>query len=334
MVLATKNLVKIALNTIIGAILVIIWLQFVDLGEIFANLTKVNVVLLTPVFIFLLLSPAIRALRLKIFLAPIKKLSLKDLIFLNGAATMLNFLIPLRGGEIAKGFYLHQVYHLPLSKSLIWIFLDRFIDFLAVLILATGLFFLIPTSLPFSFITIIIFIIFIIVILIYLMVYKSYFAKKIFLFLKHLLIVNIIKIYFYRIINHLLESLAILKRKPLDLIYLLFLTILAYAADGAIWYFTFLAIGSSEDYLKMYLGQLLSALTYLIPAAPGYVGSAEASGLLILSGVLGIEANLASSMIVLFHILSAVFLLVFGLVAIYFLKINLSLILKQVLRRG
>lgn len=332
--LARKTLFKIAVNSAVGIGLVAVWLRFVDIKEIFANLTKVNLFLLIPIFVLLFTSPVIRALRLKIFLAPIKKLSFKDLIFLNGAATMLNFFIPIRGGEIAKGFYLHQVYHLPLAKSLIWIFLDRFIDFLVVLMLAAGLFFIVPTSLPLNFITIIIVITFIIFILIFLIVYQVNFAKKILNFLTNLLILNIIKIYFERLVNHLLDSFAVLKRKPLDLISLFFLTILAYGVDGAIWYSIFISLGYYQDYLKMYLGQLLSALTYLIPAAPGYVGSAEASGLLILSGVFGLDLNLSSSMIVLFHIVSAVFILLFGLLSIYFLKLDLNLILQKVLRRG
>ena len=112
------------------------------------------------------------------------------------------------------------------------------------------------------------------------------------------------------------------------------ITVLAYAADAAIWYFSFMALGVNMSFLKMYLGQLLSALTYLVPAAPGYVGSAEASGLLILSGVFGIQANLASAMIVLLHITSALFVLIFGLISIYSLKIKVGTLLKRVLKRN
>lgn len=247
---------------------------------------------------------------------------------------MLNFFIPIRAGEIAKGVYLHSNYKLPFGKSLIWIFLDRFIDFLAVLILATILFFLIPTSLPLNFLTIIIIITVIIVILIYLMVYQSFFSEKMLGFLTHLLIVNSIKIYFRGIYTYFLNSFIILKRKPQDLVILFSLTALAYAADAAIWFFTFLAIGSNQDFFKMYLAQLLSALTYLVPAAPGYVGSAEASGLLIFSGVLGINPNLASSMTVLFHVVTVLFVVIFGVISVYFLKINLGLIFQKVLNRS
>ncbi len=331
---ATKTFFKIAINTIIGIVLILIWLRFVDIKQLAITLSTVDIIKLLPVFLFLSLSPSIRALRLKIFLLPIKNIPLRDLIFLNGLGMLFNFLIPIRGGEIAKGIYLNKAYNLPVSKSLIWIFLDRFIDFLAVLILAAGLFFLIPTALSITFVIIITIIIFINLFLIFLMVYKSIFAKKLFKLLSYLLIVNNIKIYFERIYNSFLESFTILKRKPKDIIFLFFLTVLAYAADGAIWYFTFWALNEPQEYFKMYLGQLLSALTYLVPAAPGYVGSAEASGLLIFSGVFGINPDLASAMTVLFHISTALFVLIFGILSVYLLKVNAGMVVKKILNRS
>ncbi len=325
---------KILINTLLGIILIFIWSRFVNLGEIFANLSKVNYMYLIPIFLFFLLSPVLRAFRLKIFLNEVKKTKFLDLIFLNGVAMVLNFFIPIRAGEIAKGIYLNTRYELPLGKSVIWIFIDRFVDFLAVLTLAAVLFFFVPTSLNITFIVILTAILIAALVLTYLMVFKADFTKKFFGFLKSILIVNSIKIYFERFSSFILEAFSILDRHPKDLAMMLGITVLAYGADAAIWYFSFMALGVNMNFLKMYLGQLLSALTYLIPAAPGYVGSAEASGLLILSGIFGIQANLASAMIVLFHIIAAVFVLVFGLISIYFLKIDLGLILRKALKRG
>lgn len=327
-------MLKILFNTALGLVLIFIWSRFVNVGEIFANLSKVNILYLGPVFLFMLLAPAIRAVRLKIFLSEIKKIKLLDLIFLNGAAMMLNFFIPVRAGEILKGIYLNTNYKLPLGKSVIWIFIDRFVDFLAVLLLSAILFFLVPTSLNITFITIIIIILTIALMLTYLVVHQKSFAKKLFIFLRHLLILRSIKIYFDKFSNFILESFSILNRHPKDLGLMIGFTVLAYAADAAIWYFTFISLGANQNFFKMYLGQALSALTYLVPAAPGYVGSAEASGLLILSGVFGIQPNLASAMIVLIHVLSALFVLIFGLISIYSLKINVGSLLKRVLNRS
>ena len=315
-------MIKILFNTLLGLFLIFIWSRFVNLGEIFKTISKLQLIYLIPVFLFMLLSPIIRAIRLKIFLSEIKKISLKDLIFLNGVAQMLNFFIPIRAGEIAKGVYLNTQYDLPLGKSVVWIFIDRFVDFLVVLILA-GFFLKIPY-----------FALILLLLAVYLAVFQINLAKKIVKFLRPLLIEKHIKIYFERFSHFILDSFVILKRHPKDLGLMGILTVLGYGADGGIWYFTFRALEVNQDFLKMYLGQLLSALTYLIPAAPGYVGSAEASGTLILSGVFGIEVNLASAMIVLFHITTAVFMIILGLISIFNLKLDMGLIFRKVLRKG
>lgn len=327
-------MLKILFNTVLGLILIFIWSRFVDLNEIMATLSKINPVYLLPVLLFMILSPFFRAVRLKIFLSEIKKIKLLDMFFLNGAAMMLNFFIPVRAGEFLKGFYLNTNYSLPLGKSVIWIFIDRFVDFLGVLFFAATLFFIVPTALDAKFISILSILLASALAMTYLVVYQPALARKFFNFLRYFLIVKRFKIYFDRFTGFILETFSILKRHPKDLALMMILTVLGYAADAAIWYFTFLSLGVNLGFLKMYLGQTLSALTYLIPAAPGYVGSAEASGLLILSGIFGINANLASAMIVLFHVLSALFVLIFGLISIYSLKINLSSVWKKVFRKG
>ncbi len=327
-------MLKILFNAVLGIILIFVWSRFVDLNQIFSTLSRVNLAYLGPIILFMFLSPVIRAVRLKVFLAEIKKIKLLDLIFLNGAAMVLNFFIPIRAGELVKGVYLNSSYDLPLGKSVIWIFMDRFVDFLAVLLLAAVLFFIVPTTLNIKFIIAIAIILIAALLLVYLMVFRVGFTKKLFNLLRYLLIVNSIKRYFDRFTDFILESFSILKRHPKDLGAMAVITVLAYAADASIWYFTFKALGIDLGFLKMYLGQLLSALTYLVPAAPGYVGSAEASGLLILSGVFGVEPNLASAMTVLFHIISAVFVLIFGLISIYSLKIEVGSLLKRVLKRN
>ncbi len=324
-------MIKILFNSVLGIVLILIWAHFVNLEQIFQIISKVSLPGLLPVFLFMLLSPVLRALRLKIFLSEIKKIKLLDLIFLNGSAMMLNFFIPIRMGEIAKGVFLNSRYNIHIGKAIIWVFMDRFVDFLAVLAIAG--FLLIPTSLNITFIKIIIIILSTCLILTYLAVFQKDFAQKIVKFLTPLFIIKSIKIYFERFTSFILESFSILRRHPKDLSLMLVVTILAYGADAAIWFFTFLALSSPQNYFKMYLGQLLSALTYLIPAAPGYVGSAEASGTLILSGVFGINANLASAMIVLFHILSAIFVIIFGLISIFSLKLDLGLIFKKAFRK-
>lgn len=327
-------MLKIIFNSLLGLGLIFIWSKFVNLGEIFQTISKANIPSLGLVVIFMLLSPIIRAIRLKVFLSKIKNIPLLDLIFLNGVAMMLNFFIPIRAGEVAKGVYLNTRFNLNLGKSIIWIFLDRFVDFMVVLLLASILLFIVPTNLPESLSKTVALIFTGALVMTYLAVFQINLTKKLVVFLKHLLIVNAIKIQFEKFSHFILESFSVLNRSLKDLSLIVFLSVLAYVADALIWYFIFVSLGQTQQFIKMFLSQLLSALTYLIPAAPGYVGSAEASGLLIFSGVFGIDPNLASAMTVLFHILFAIFVLIFGLVSVFNLKIDLGLILKKAFKKG
>ena len=330
----SKFFVRIIINLAVGLFLILIWLKFVSINEILDKLLRINPVSLLPLFFFLFLSSFLRAFRLKVFLSEIKKIKLLDLVFLTGVSQMLNFFIPIRAGELAKGVYLNLRYGIQTGKAIIWVFIDRLLDFLVVLLSAGLLLVIVPTSLSITAIKFIIIILTIALLLTYLAVFQLNFSKKLVRFLTPLFIEKHLKIYFVRFTSFILDSFSVLDRNPKDLLVMVLLTIFAYGSDAFIWYFGFVSLGAVQDYLKMYLGQLLSALTYLIPAAPGYVGSAEASGTLILAGVFGIDANLASAMIVLFHIASALFVIAFGLISTFSLKLDLGLKFRKALRKG
>lgn len=321
--MSIKTLIRIVANTILGIILVLVWLHFVNINEILATLKTVDLLYVLPMMVLIFSSLCIRAYRLKYFLQPFVNINYWQLLFLNGTALMLNFLIPIRAGDLAKGVYLAGHYKLPMAKSIIWIFLDRFLDFITAVVLSVLLLMFVPNQLPNSFIFVLVGLSFGLILMVYLMVYRVNVAQRVFKALR----------LFESLYRFFLTTFTIFKRKPKEVLVLVLFTFLAYASDTLIWYFTFISLGSYQELVKLYLVQLLSALTYLIPAAPGYVGSAEASGLLVFTGIFGIDVNLASSVTVIFHIVTAVFILIFGSVSIYFLKFDLGGVLKKVFRK-
>lgn len=332
--LSQKVFLRLLINTLIGASLVFVWLRFVNIEEILSVLSSTNFLFVLPIVFFTVFTPAVRAIRLRILLSKIADIPMKDLIFLNGMALMLNFLIPIRAGEIAKALYLNQTYQLPFAKSLAWIFFDRFLDFMFVLIAAGVLLFFIPTSLP-VFFSVVLFLIGLSAFAItYLMIFHVKFSERIFKFIGNLLIFDKFKKTFEKIHVFFLDITSVMKLSPHKYTQILVITIVSYLGDGLVWYFAFLAVAQQTSIIKMYLAQLLSALTYLIPAAPGYVGSAEASGLLILSGVFGYDQNISSAIIVLFHVCIIVGIPIYGIVSIYGLKIDLTSILKKSIEKG
>ncbi|MDO8618911.1 MAG: lysylphosphatidylglycerol synthase transmembrane domain-containing protein [Candidatus Daviesbacteria bacterium] len=323
-------LLKILFNTFIGVIAVFVWLKFVNLSDIKTILVGVKPQYLILILFTIWLAISFRAFRLKFFLSPLHKIRLREILWLNGVSIMLNFLIPIRGGDITRGIYLSRTYHIPVQRSLTWVFLDHFIDFLVLLLLTPPLLLLVPNNLGGNVGMIAIGISGVMLIVAYLMIFQASFAKILLEFATNFLIFDIFKKHFRKFYIHMLDSFMILKRSSHELIFLVFITIMAYLADGLTLYFTFLSVGIHISYIESFLAQFLSALTYLVPAAPGYVGSAEASGLIVFSAVLGINQNLASAASLVFHGSLAIFAIVYGIFCLQALDLNPFVLLKRV----
>lgn len=255
-----------------------------------------------------------------------QKVSLKDLIYVNFLGQFLSFMVPIRAGEIAKSVFLFSQYKLPLSHSIVWILLDRFLDFWTNLALVGILIMFTKSNVPGNFGALLFLIFASFSLVSSFMIYKSDLTKSILIFFTK-------KTKLGSIANSIIDGFEVLRRKPFELLILLALTLSALISDALMWLYVLLALGVQLGYLEVLLGSLLSALTFLIPAAPGYVGSAEASTLAVFSGVLRLPVNLSSSAAVLYHILAAIALLVSGLTSLYLLKFDLKLVWKQI-RKG
>jgi uncharacterized membrane protein YbhN (UPF0104 family) len=77
--------------------------------------------------------------------------------------------------------------------------------------------------------------------------------------------------------------------------------------DAGVFYLMFASLGARVPPMVVLTGYALFVVTFIVPGAPGYVGSMEAFGSLIF-GALGAGQALAASMVVLFHALNAIIL--------------------------
>lgn len=331
LVLKNKLFLRILLNSLLGLVLVVIWSRFIDLSQVWQILKTVDFRFMVTFFGLIFMAGVLRSLRFKLLLKDYK-LPLKELLMLNFLSQFLSFMIPVRLGEITKGVYLNSTFDLPLGKTLVWVFIDRFLDFWVVLFLASTLFLIVPTNLPADIRGLVLLLLVIFTLFSILMVTSQNSFKKIVTFLSNFLIVGNIKRWFVSFTHTIIDGFEILRQSPAHLITLLALTITATLAEGLIWFFIFLSLGVQFGFSKAVMGNVLNALTFLAPAAPGYVGSVEAASLAIFSGVLGLDANLSSAASILFHILTLIALPVFGVTSLYFLKFDLNLVWKKLRR--
>lgn len=327
-----KLVVKLLINTSIGVVLILIWLQFVDIGQIAKVLKTAKPTPLFFALLFVAIASVLRTVRLKLLLSQYN-LPLRELIPLQFVSQFLSFFIPIRAGEIAKSIYLSSQFSLPLGKSIVWILIDRFLDFWVNLLLVGTLILFVSTNLPVNFKYILFSILAVFTTLAMVAVLSSKFAHKLIDILNKILIFPKLRQIFITTSSTIIEGFEVLRRDPSELFIIVLLTILAAIGDSMIWFFALRAINVDLEFLKIVLGNLLSALTFMIPAAPGYVGSAEAAGLAVFGGILGLDPTIASAGTVLTHILSALALLIFGIASLYFLKFDLNLVWRKILRK-
>lgn len=323
-----KVLLRIALNSLLGAILIFAWSRFVNLNEVGETLRTVDLRYGILFFLLFISSGFVRAARLRLLLKG-HKIALKDLTMLHYLSQFLSFLIPIRAGEIAKSVYLTTQTGSPLSKTVVWVFVDRFLDFWVAVLLIGSLLPFVKTTLPGGF-TNIVFIALALFTLAFVIALKSEdLIKKIASFLSNFLVVNSIKKWFVTFTHSIAEGFEVLRRSPLELGIMIGLTVFATLIDSLVWIVSFAAFHIKLEPLTAIWADALTALTFLIPAAPGYVGSAEAAGAAVFSGILGLPINITSAALVFFHILTLLAILLLGITSLYVLKFDLSSVWKK-----
>lgn len=325
--------VKLVANSVLGIALVFIWSRFVNFGQILDILKTTDPKFVLSFISFFGLAGALRGIRFKILLHKYHRIPVKDMVMLTYLAQFLSFMIPLRIGELSKSVYLHSQYNLHLGKAVVWVFIDRFLDFLMIIATICILLQFIPTILPENFLPIILAVLVLFGVGFIAAVVSGRFLKKAMVFVSHILVFSSLKKGFISFTHTIIDGFDILRREPWELIGLLVFTLFILVVDGMIWWSAFSALGVNLGIFKSMLGNGLSALTFLIPSAPGYVGSAEAAGLAVFGGVLGFNANLASAATILMHIITMVCLLAFGLTSLYLLKFDLGAVWRK-LRKG
>ncbi len=327
-----RNLKRILINSLVGLVLIIVWLQFINIKDVLKIIESVRVEILGLILVSYFFAGIFRSLRLKILLSEYN-LPISKLIPLTYLSQLLSFLIPLRVGEVSKSVYLSSQQNLPFTKSVVWIFIDRFLDFWVDLLLILLLLFVVRIDLPGELEQIILAILLAFSVMPIFMIASSKFSKSAITFFSKLFYFKSLKEGLEKTGHNIIEGFKILHRNPFELVTMMGLTVLASVADSFVWIVTFYALGIEMPFLRNLLGSLLTALTFLIPAAPGYVGSAEAAGLAVFGGILGINANTASAAALINHIVSTITLLILGIGSIYLLKFNLSLVWSKISRK-
>ncbi len=303
----------IIIQTVLGLGLLAAWLYLVDLGEVAESLRQARWLIVLLAAGVGISSSMLRSQRWRIILRPIHLVPLLDLWLISVASSLINFIIPLRTGEVARSLFLRQRHRIPILTSLPTIAIDRSFDLLAVLLIgAIGGLAGINLGGKLSFVLLgagLVFLGFVLFI-----AAAIFFGDRVMALFSRILPERVDETLRNRLLGFMasfLEGFGAVRRKPRDLAPILGVSLLTALMDGVLFYLLFRSLSIAISLPLVLTGFALFTLTFLVPGAPGYVGSMEAFGSLVFGG-LGVGQAGAASVVILYHAYNVVALGITG----------------------
>lgn len=253
-------------------------------------------------------------------------------------SNMVNFVFPIRFGEILKLYIIKKVANISYPSSVSATLVDRASQLLIILLL---LFFTPPAGFVFSQWSsrfILVFIAFVIL-SICLFAFGVRLLDIIANWLKGLLLLLRLdqdkvkhfsegkSISFCR---ESLEKMNISEFSKWDLLIILLLSFVIISVDGICYYFIINAFGVPITLLQGTLAACFMQLLFILPAPPGQAGTAEMYPVLIFSWGLGMASSIISSAALLWHLLTTVVFIMLGVCSAASLGVGLGSMLHDI----
>jgi uncharacterized protein (TIRG00374 family) len=268
---------------------------------------------------------SIRGIRWKLFLNPIGKVSTLKAIQLFWVGVFFNFILPVRGGEIAKSLMLKRVAGIPVSQSLPTVAMDKALDLMPVLIIIALVpilgvqmdikLWLVLGAVGSILIGMIVFIM--------LAAWKRNAAINLLQNMTRLLpkfLASKIEGFATGFVDSLLAGAS----QPRIFLPAVLLTILAVFCDGLFAMLAFWTIGSSIPFGTAIFGYTVYITFYILPTTPGEVGTNEAVGLLVFSGLLHQIPTQVNAMFFFSHPYTAIIMCTLGLICLSALGLTIN----------
>lgn len=329
-----KPAVRVAFGLLIGVALLALVAQFVNVPSTIQVLQRH---LATPQGIaYALLSGvaflsafAFRGMRWRLFLNPIRRLSPLRVMQIFLIGTFLNFLLPIRGGEVAKALILKRTASIPVSKSLPTIAMDKALDLLPALFIIA--------IVPLLGMTLDIKIWLILILVGGLLVGMTLFValaawkRNLAIGLLHRSIAILPQFIGGKIegfATGFVDALLMGASRPKIFIRAVLLTAVAVFCEGMFAMLAFWTVGLHISFGVAIFGYTLYNMFYILPTPPGQVGSNEAVGLLVFTGLLGLPAEKVTAMFLFSHPWAALMMTVIGMASLSALGLTISGALK------
>ena len=113
-----KNIIILVIGFGFGIALFLLWLGFVPIEELLQEIRSISLKHVIAASVCYLLAYFVRSIRWNILLSGKIKLSLKDTWMYAMGGNLLNYLVPIRAGELAKAWFVKRNHRVSIVQSL------------------------------------------------------------------------------------------------------------------------------------------------------------------------------------------------------------------------
>jgi uncharacterized protein (TIRG00374 family) len=305
-------------------ILVLIFLRLVNFGAVYQRLEHLSLGLALLSGLVFLAAYAVRALRWRRFLAPYE-VSAPRVVAIYLVAIFVNWLLPVRGGELAKSVLLRRSHGIPISRSLPTVVMDKAMDLLpAVGLLAVLPFVHVRLSRPLWLLLLSALAVLGVGVLV--LGLAAWRRDRTVAGITRLLGTMLPGGLWRRIepfMVRFIDTLLALFRRPRLLFIAAVYTAGAVGLDALFCFLAFRAVGETIALPIAVIGFTFFNLAYILPTPPGQIGSNEVVGLLIFSGLFGVDRSAVAAMFLFSHAWTAILMAGSGTLCLTAMRLNL-----------
>jgi uncharacterized protein (TIRG00374 family) len=315
--------VRMALGFVVALILVATFVKLVNLSSVLQRLEHLNFALAILCGLVFLGAYVIRALRWRCFMAD-DTVSAPRVIAIYQVAIFVNWLLPIRGGELVKALLLRRLNNIAVSESLPTVAMDKTMDLLPAVGLIALLAFL-PLQLSRPLWVLLLMVLTVLVcgaLFLGLAAWRKPMALRV-LAWPMAKLPAFVRQRLEPFTMRFVDALLALVVRPRLLLVAAGYTILAVCCDALFCQLAFLAIGARVAFPVVLYGYTFYNLAYILPTPPGQIGSNELIGLLVFTGLLRIDPSVVGTMFVFSHPWTAMLMVMSGLLCLGAMGLNL-----------
>ncbi|MFO7896002.1 MAG: lysylphosphatidylglycerol synthase transmembrane domain-containing protein [Candidatus Cloacimonadales bacterium] len=325
-----KNSINLLLGIFLGIIFLLLWFKMIDWQEFASFFQQFDLWAVVLFSAFYVLAYFLRSLRWRLILQPITNLQPHTSFFIFMTGLMINYLIPIRAGELTKSFILKVRRDIPVSKSLPTVFIDKLSDLFPILLILL----LIPLisvrlNQTLYIIIILLFAIFLLLLIFLIFAVHHQIAALRFLGIILKICPSKLRTKINLFFQNFVAGMSVMQGRFRHTLGLGLLTLAAVLCEAIYIYAVFQAFGAEISYSKILFGYTLMNLTYILPTPPAQVGSNQFMWVLIFSFALGVDKNLTAAAVTFSHLLTSIWIFLIGAISLANLKIKFSDLLPK-----